>query len=652
MRNRLLVFVSVVLAVGGSALAVPAAVAGASSVPARPASLPATVKVVASGLNQPKKITIGPDGNLVVAVSGDGSVPAGCTTGKEVACLTTTGAIDKVTPSGTVSTLVGNLPSVSEFESPTAPPPPWEATGPSEAAYVNGSLRVLFQNTNIDPTTGNQTYGPGGALLGTLSKFAAGSSTGSIQASFGPFEAQNNPDGGTGAGSIDSDPYSFVPYRGGYAVADAAANDLLWVSPTGAISVLAVFPTIQEGAIPAQAVPDSVALGPNGQLYVGELGGFPFGVGASSVYRVNPGASLAKTTPILVAGGFTSIGDIAFDQSGRLLVLEINTGGIGDLTAPGALLRLNADGTRTVLASAGLVSPTGLAVARDGSVYVSNYGTTPATGGAGGTSGEIVRIATTSPSDQLGAGFGGYRLAASDGGIFTYGSAGFFGSLGGKTLNQPIVGSAGFPTGPGYWLVASDGGVFTFGVAGFYGSTGSIVLNKPIVGMAPTPDGRGYWLVASDGGVFSFGDATFHGSAGSIQLRKPIVSMSATPDGGGYYLVAADGGVFTFGDAKYQGSTGAITLKQPIVSSGITPDGGGYYLIAADGGVFTFGDAKFKGSTGGITLDKPIVGSQITPDGGGYYLVASDGGVFSFGDAPFYGSAGGIQLVKPVVSMG
>ena len=81
-------------------------------------------------------------------------------------------------------------------------------------------------------------------------------------------------------------------------------------------------------------------------------------------------------------------------------------------------------------------------------------------------------------------------------------------------LNQPIVGMAATPDGNGYWLVAADGGVFSFGAAGFHGSTGAIHLNQPIVGMAATPDGNGYWLVAADGGVFSFGDAGFHGSTG------------------------------------------------------------------------------------------------------------------------------------------
>ena len=69
--------------------------------------------------------------------------------------------------------------------------------------------------------------------------------------------------------------------------------------------------------------------------------------------------------------------------------------------------------------------------------------------------------------------------------------------------------------------MASDGGIFNYGDAGFYGSTGAIQLNKPIVGMAATPDGKGYWLVASDGGIFNYGDAGFYGSTGAIQLNKP-----------------------------------------------------------------------------------------------------------------------------------
>ena len=54
-------------------------------------------------------------------------------------------------------------------------------------------------------------------------------------------------------------------------------------------------------------------------------------------------------------------------------------------------------------------------------------------------------------------------------------------------LSQPIVGMAATPAGHGYWLVASDGGIFAFGDAGFYGSTGGDNnLGAPIEGLKLT----------------------------------------------------------------------------------------------------------------------------------------------------------------------
>ncbi|MFZ0251252.1 MAG: Ig-like domain repeat protein, partial [Acidimicrobiales bacterium] len=199
----------------------------------------------------------------------------------------------------------------------------------------------------------------------------------------------------------------------------------------------------------------------------------------------------------------------------------------------------------------------------------------------------------------------------------------------------------------GYWEVASDGGIFAFGAAGFYGSEGGKSLNKPIVGIAGTPDGHGYWEVASDGGVFSFGDAKFYGSEGGKTLNKPIVGIAATPSGNGYWEVASDGGIFSFGDATFYGSEGGKTLNKPIVGIVATHSGHGYWEVASDGGIFSFGDAKFYGSEGGKTLNKPIVGIAATPSGNGYWEVASDGGVFAFGDAGFFGSQGGKPLNQP-----
>jgi len=215
------------------------------------------------------------------------------------------------------------------------------------------------------------------------------------------------------------------------------------------------------------------------------------------------------------------------------------------------------------------------------------------------------------------------------------------GSLAGQTLNRPIVGITAAPDNGGYWLVASDGGVFSFGDAQFYGSTGNIRLNQPIVGMASTVDGHGYWLVASEGGVFSYGDAQFYGSTGNIRLNQPIVGMAATPDGGGYWLVASDGGVFSYGDAQFYGSTGNIRLNQPVVAMGTTHDGKGYWLVAADAGVFSYGDARYLGggpvSQDGVAANNFSAFAAAT-DGSGY-LIASSNRAFllNFGSAQYFG---------------
>ena len=195
------------------------------------------------------------------------------------------------------------------------------------------------------------------------------------------------------------------------------------------------------------------------------------------------------------------------------------------------------------------------------------------------------------------------------------------GSLLGVPLNQPIVGIAATPDQGGYWLVASDGGLFSFGDAKFYGSTGNLVLNKPIAGMAATPDGQGYWLVASDGGIFSYGDAQFYGSTGNLVLNQPVVGMAATPDGKGYWLVASDGGIFSYGDASFYGSTGSLVLNQPIVGMAATAAGKGYWLVASDGGIFSFGTTSFFGSGPQMVQGVTDFNSfAATTDGGGYIM--------------------------------
>jgi hypothetical protein len=176
---------------------------------------------------------------------------------------------------------------------------------------------------------------------------------------------------------------------------------------------------------------------------------------------------------------------------------------------------------------------------------------------------------TSTPS-----GLGGWILYGETGTVVPFGDAVWFGdgsSIHHRSGTWPPFGSnidyfAGIistPDGGGYWLVGIDGGVFAYGDAAFYGSMGGSVLNAPIAGMSRTSDGHGYWLVSWDGGVFAFGDAAFSGSMGGKPLNALMVGIAGNPDGPGYWTVAQDGGVFAFGGAPFLGSMANLT-PQPV----------------------------------------------------------------------------------------
>lgn len=117
-------------------------------------------------------------------------------------------------------------------------------------------------------------------------------------------------------------------------------------------------------------------------------------------------------------------------------------------------------------------------------------------------------------------------------------------------VNAPMVALLPYQGG-GYIEVCADGGVFAYGGAPMFGSLGNLHLNAPVVGATWTKTQAGYWMAAADGGVFNFGDAAFHGSMGGKALNKPIIGMACSQGGAGYFLFAQDGGVFSFGDAQF-----------------------------------------------------------------------------------------------------
>jgi hypothetical protein len=176
-----------------------------------------------------------------------------------------------------------------------------------------------------------------------------------------------------------------------------------------------------------------------------------------------------------------------------------------------------------------------------------------------------------------GHGYWVYEVGANDmGTVDPYGDAVSYGDTTKLLMQDPKQGAyhgspvamASTPDGKGYWEVYSDGGVFSFGDAHFYGSMSGHPLFRPIVGITATADGKGYWLVGADGGVFAFGDARYAGGAIGYGNRGDIVGMARNPIGPGYWLTSSDGGVYSFGGAEYFGSVTqfGIHLHAPIVA--------------------------------------------------------------------------------------
>jgi hypothetical protein len=381
-----------------------ASLAGTAVIPAVAKATPAGVRVtvVEDGLNVPRHLVLTRSG-LVVTEAGTVS-PVGtsnCATGPATEgagtsqfCSSPTGTIVTISRHGRVSPVLTGLPSVTEETIQ-------EVTGPSAIAYGHGQEAVTIDDFLVNKDGGNSLLPkPFASAFGTLRLISHARTRVVDLAAFAATHPQSADSLGTvpGETAYDSDPYDVIAYRCGWVVADAGANDLLYVSAAGRVSMLARFPAVAELVpagvfgnpapitVDAQAVPTSVAIGPDGALYVGLLRGVPSDPGTSDIYRVVPGHQ-----PEIWARGLTSVTDIAFDRQGRLLATEFNTGGLlSPPTVPGALVRISDNGqTVTTLPAPGLYQPAGVAVSADGTVYVSNFGDSTT---ASSQAGQIVKI--------------------------------------------------------------------------------------------------------------------------------------------------------------------------------------------------------------------------------------------------------------------
>lgn len=323
-----------------------------------------TVSVVAEGLNNPRGLAFSPNGDLYIAEAGNGGTEF-CHLGPTgERCFGKTGAIRKLNlRNGKLEVVVSGLPSL-------APPTTGiGSTGPHDLSFQGQGNLFVSIGFGGDPDLREELEEESGTM-GVLGRVTSDGAY-RIVSDIATFEDDENPD----EDLPDSNVYGVLALAGKVIVADAGANALFEIGADGTIRTLAVFPEQTFGGIERDPVPTTVVLTPDGDYCVGQLTGGPFAVGAANIFRVPAEGG----DPEVVLEGFTNVIDIAFGSDGSLYVLQIAEPLFSNLA--GKLIRVSPDGiTRTTLTVPGLFAPGGIAIAKDGTIYVTNASISPVGG--------------------------------------------------------------------------------------------------------------------------------------------------------------------------------------------------------------------------------------------------------------------------------
>lgn len=334
-----------------------------------PAQADHHVTVVATGLDNPRQLTIAPTGDIFVAEAGRGG-DGPCFPGPEGpdVCFGSTGAVTRISDGGQSRVLTG-LPSL-------AAPDGSSAIGPSDVVATGGQKLAISIGLGADPAVRN--LAPPLAALGTLIETHWRNGRVTELADIAAHEAATNP-----IHDPDSNPVSVLREGSTYVMADAGGNTVVRATKHGDVETLAVLPDQDALAppflglpagtmIPSQAVPTSVVVGPDGAYYVSQLTGFPFEQGLSKIWRIGPDGSLS-----VHASGLTNVTDLAFAEDGSLYAVELSATGL--LTGvTGDLVRVDPGGDHDVVVG-GLFAPYGLALS-GGTAYVTTGSVAPGAG--------------------------------------------------------------------------------------------------------------------------------------------------------------------------------------------------------------------------------------------------------------------------------
>jgi len=338
------------------------------------------LSTVATGLDNPRDMAVGADGNLYLAEAGHGG--SECVKGAlGEECIGFTSGISKVDPwSGSHHRLVTDLFSTSE-------PGGFGATG-VDGISIWGNRAFAVETGSTDALS--SALSPGAHFkaswqVGRLGEFET-NGHGRAVADVGHFDYQWSkahkelvPEQ-----FPDANPYAVLATQWGELVLDAASNTLDSVSPSGVVQVQTFIPNPPV----SDAVPTCLDRGPDGAIYIGELTGAGNEPGAGIVWRWTPG-HLTEW-----ARGLTAVTGCGFAADGQFYALEFSTLGlIKAAPGTGALVRVPPHSTSPTTIVSGLSFPGGFAAAGH-SVYFSNWSTAPAED-KGGPTGEVDRVTAT-----------------------------------------------------------------------------------------------------------------------------------------------------------------------------------------------------------------------------------------------------------------
>jgi len=329
----------------------------------------ATVKVYATGLNNPRGLTFGPDGNLYVAEAGVGATVS--TVGQCMQVPPPVGPYKGSTTGGRVSWIGSNgqRHTVSD-QFPSTTNALGEIAGVGDVGFIGNTLYALITGAGCShgvPSTPNSlvriNQGGNWTFVSNLSRYL-----------------QNNPVKNPEADDFepDGDFYSMINVNGVFYAIEANHGELIRLSTNGNVNRV-----IDISASQGHIVPTVLAYHDD-NFYVGNLNTFPIKDGGSSIYKIS-----ADGRQISVwATGFSTILGIAFDSQDRLYVLQNTSGHPFPTPASGSIIRINTSGTRETITSS-LSLPTGLTIGPDDNLYVSNIGFGEFSVGGG----EILQIA-------------------------------------------------------------------------------------------------------------------------------------------------------------------------------------------------------------------------------------------------------------------